>query len=147
MDCFLEYYLSILLGQYADFEGKTSRKEFWMFVLLNAIVVILLALIDVFLLEKMILTWIYSIVSYIPNLAIGVRRLRDAGEGWYNLFWSIVPFGGLYLIYLYCKPSIEPQQSTLIPTPSKLDEPIHPPLRKPSGSNQKDIVKGIMDKW
>lgn len=36
-----------------------------------------------------------GIAVLLPNLAVAVRRLRDAGYGWGNLFWILVPIAGI----------------------------------------------------
>ena len=37
----------------------------------------------------------------LPNLAVAVRRLRDAGHDWPNLFWILVPIAGLIVLVIY----------------------------------------------
>ena len=44
----------------------------------------------------------------IPTLALSVRRLRDAGLHWAWILLSLVPFGGIALIVLWCQPSKYP---------------------------------------
>ena len=103
--------------QYADFSGRASRQEFWMFVLFN----LLFAMVWVFvaglltgllgssfnhesrLLFMYKLMAIYYAVTAVPAMAVGVRRLHDTGRsGWWMLV-SLIPFvGGIWLIVLMC---------------------------------------------
>ena len=103
--------------QYADFSGRASRQEFWMFVLFN----LLFAMAWVFvaglltgllgssfnhesrLLFMYKLMAIYYAVTAVPAMAVGVRRLHDTGRsGWWMLV-SLIPFvGGIWLIVLMC---------------------------------------------
>ena len=78
----MEWYLKVM-KQYADFNGRARRKEYWMFVLFNAIVTIILSVIDTVAGSYGALTGIYSLAVLIPTLAVGVRRLHDTGKsGW-----------------------------------------------------------------
>ncbi|MDR1984213.1 MAG: DUF805 domain-containing protein [Prevotellaceae bacterium] len=97
----MEYYLKAL-RHYADFSGRASRKEYWMFVLFNFIFLVGAAVVSVIL--GMILfgsgsrqaplvryfginfCLLYYIAVAVPFLAITVRRLHDSGKsGWWLL--------------------------------------------------------------
>lgn len=106
--------------RYADFAGRSRRLEFWMFQLLNLIVVtILVALlmsgIPLAELEGMaaeqatglpafaatfwlgfVLTMVWWLFTLVPNLALVVRRLhdRDMSSWWYLGFFvaMLIPF-------------------------------------------------------
>ena len=41
----------------------------------------------------------------VPSLAVTIRRLHDTGRSAWWLLIQFVPFGGLYLLYLYVQPS------------------------------------------
>jgi uncharacterized membrane protein YhaH (DUF805 family) len=80
----MKYYLEVL-KKYADFNGRARRKEYWMFFLLNMIISYSLMFIDVYF-ETLFINSIYSLVVLIPSIAVGVRRMHDAGKsGWYLL--------------------------------------------------------------
>jgi len=84
-----------------DYNGRTTRSDYWWFVLANLIVSVVLILIS----SK--LQAIYSLASIVPGLPLAVRRLRDAGKPWQWLFISLVPIiGGIWLLVLFCQPSI-----------------------------------------
>jgi len=90
-----------------DYVGRSSRPEFWWFVLANFIVSLILALLsgfaDVF--GKLLI--VYAIAQIFPHLSLTIRRLRDAGKPWPWIFISFVPFiGGIWLIVLLVQPSI-----------------------------------------
>jgi len=51
--------------------------------------------------------WIFAIITFIPNLAIQVRRLNDIGKEPAWVLLSFVPFLSLILIFWYAKPSLE----------------------------------------
>jgi uncharacterized membrane protein YhaH (DUF805 family) len=53
-----------------------------------------------------LLAGLWGIAVLLPNLAVTVRRLRDAGYGWGNLFFILVPIAGFFvLITLLAQPT------------------------------------------
>jgi len=94
----MNYYLDAL-KKYVDFEGRATRKEFWMFVLINILIVILLSVIDGILWLKGILTWLYWLALFLPNISITARRLHDINKsGWWQLI-ALVPL--IWPIWLF----------------------------------------------
>jgi uncharacterized membrane protein YhaH (DUF805 family) len=95
----MNWYLGPIKNHYADFAGRARRKEFWMFVLFNTLVsVVLVAILGMIKLD--FLAPIYSLLMLLPGLALTARRLHDVGKsGWFMLI-SLIPIVGLYLIYL-----------------------------------------------
>jgi uncharacterized membrane protein YhaH (DUF805 family) len=92
------------LQQYADFEGRARRTEYWMYTLFWAVFYIAVILVDVLLAVStgiFGLTFIYILGTIVPSLAIGARRLHDTGRsGWFQLL-SLIPFGSIVLIVFY----------------------------------------------
>lgn len=87
---------------YADFSGRATRREFWMFILFYSIINLIISLID-----PTVLYGIFWIVTIIPSFSITVRRLRDAG---FNVWWvllSLIPvLGVIILVFMCIKPSV-----------------------------------------
>lgn len=86
--------------KYSDFTGKSSRSEFWWFQLF------------LFLVSAGASTlWqtlgvIFFLATIVPYLAIGVRRLRDAGFPWGLFFLGLVPIlGTVVVIVLWSQPT------------------------------------------
>ncbi len=87
------------LQQYADFNGRARRTEYWMFTLVNSIIVIVLSIIGIKLLSSL-----YGLAVLIPGLAVAVRRLHDIGKsGWMYLLMLIPLIGWIWLIILFCQ--------------------------------------------
>jgi uncharacterized membrane protein YhaH (DUF805 family) len=83
----MNWYLKVL-KQYADFSGRSRRKEYWMFFLINMIISYSISFIAIFLeiYSLEIFSTIYSFAVLIPSIAVGVRRMHDVGKsGWYLL--------------------------------------------------------------
>ena len=114
--CFFETYLvDCFLKPYADFSGYTSRKEFWLSYVamlvasigLTGFVLLLMAVAGVS--GGLIATVLCSIVGLgllVPGIAIGVRRLRDAGlSPWFMLVVLVPGLGALALLVMFCLPT------------------------------------------
>lgn len=100
-----EWYVKVL-KQYTDFSGRARRREYWMFVLANFIVALVLGLIDTLIGWGQILSGLYSLAVLIPSLAVCVRRLHDIGKsGWWLLICLIPLIGGIWLLVLFSKDS------------------------------------------
>lgn len=92
----MDYYFDVW-RKYAQFKGRTSRKQFWMFVLINIIIGILLGIIAGILKIKPEdagqtdpLTGLYDLAILIPSLAVGFRRMQDTGRSGWWIFLPIV---------------------------------------------------------
>ncbi len=109
------------LKRYADFNGRSRRKEYWMFFLFQMIVVFGIVIIGGILgafspdaSGEMSfggslmagLFGIYALAMFIPTIAVQVRRLHDTERsGWWVLL-GIVPIvnyiGFIVLLVFYC---------------------------------------------
>jgi uncharacterized membrane protein YhaH (DUF805 family) len=99
----MDWYFSVLKN-YAVFEGRARRKEYWYFLLCNSIITALLLCIDVLFsgvtqdIGTGLLTGFYNILMFIPALAVAVRRLHDTNRsGWWLLLLAIPVIGGLVI--------------------------------------------------
>lgn len=97
------------LKKYADFTGRSRRKEYWSFFLLCLVGAVVLSLVDGILgMGGMIggvygpLTTLFLLALLVPSIAVGIRRLHDTDRsGWWILI-ALVPFvGGLILLVFY----------------------------------------------
>ncbi|MEN8119313.1 MAG: DUF805 domain-containing protein [Bacteroidota bacterium] len=102
----MEWYLKVL-KQFADFNGRARRKEFWMFVLINFGISIVLGIIDSAVFGSQVLGGIYSLGILVPAIAVGVRRLHDIGKsGWMYLVILIPLVGIIWLIVLWAQDGV-----------------------------------------
>lgn len=96
----MSWYLKVL-GQYAQFDGRARRKEYWFYALFNFIVSLLLTLIGR-LIHLNWLDYLYGLLVFIPTLAVTVRRLHDTGRrGWWILLELIPIIGPSFSSFLY----------------------------------------------
>ena len=91
---------------FADFNGRTNLKGYWMAFLFNAIIGgVLSALAQNISIFLMIMN-LYTLAALVPGLALSVRRLKDGGKHWANIFWGFLPVvGTIILIVILCAPS------------------------------------------
>ncbi|WP_281634232.1 DUF805 domain-containing protein [Flavobacterium luteolum] len=84
----IEMYKKVVFENYANFNGRARRKEYWLFVLVNAIIGYGLLFGLGIISEKLaLLSSLYNLAVLIPSIAVGVRRMHDVGKsGWYIIF-------------------------------------------------------------
>ena len=103
----MDWYIKVL-KQYADFNGRARRTEYWVFLVFIIVFSGTAMLIDK-VLEIVIveigygpLFLIYALAMLIPGLAVGVRRLHDVGKsGWMLLIGLIPVIGTIWLLVLF----------------------------------------------
>jgi len=101
----LEYYTAVLKN-YAGFAGRARRAEYWMFALINAIISIVLAVVDMTVGLGGALQGLYGLAVLIPSLAVGVRRLHDTNRsGWWLLIVLIPVLGWIALLVFFVQDS------------------------------------------
>lgn len=87
---------------YLNFNGRSTRREYWMFTLFFYIIFILLCALSLIHDDLIILAFIYLAISIIPNLSISVRRLHDVNKsGWFLLLHAL-PLGGIVILIFAC---------------------------------------------
>ena len=83
----MEQYLKVMSGEhYANFKGRSRRKEFWMFNLFYSLIYIICIIIDTQILGFGVedlsvapVSLICTLVHLIPGIAVTVRRYHDVG--------------------------------------------------------------------
>ncbi len=100
----MNWYVQVL-KKYADFSGRARRKEYWMFVLFNVLISVVLTIIDFMLgtysasIGIGLLGGIYACAVLIPAIAVTVRRLHDTDRsGWWFLIVLIPVIGPIVLL-------------------------------------------------
>ncbi len=99
--------------KYVTFSGRAQRSEFWYFVLFNLLASIVLGIVDGALFgwasdDPEVLNGIFSLIMFLPSLAVAVRRLHDTDRsGWWVLLWLIPIIGWIILIVWYATKGTE----------------------------------------
>ncbi|MGE4565703.1 MAG: DUF805 domain-containing protein [Victivallaceae bacterium] len=85
---------------YFDFDGRASRKAYWMFFLFNMIFALVAYVLDLVLGTSLFYP-LYSLAVLIPSLAIMVRRFHDIDRSAWNLLWLFLPLiGGIVILVM-----------------------------------------------
>ena len=112
------------LKRYAQFSGRSRRKEYWMFVLLIFIIYVIAMILDSLLgfgtttryadvsetgaaagfnSSGGIITLLAMLALFLPSLAVAIRRLHDTDRsGWWILIGLIPLIGAIVLLVFYC---------------------------------------------
>jgi len=108
----MKWYFQVL-NKYAEFSGRASRTEYWMFVLFNSIFLIAAIIIDNIAGTTIegqpygLFYFLYALAVLTPGLAVLVRRLHDVGKsGWMILIALIPVIGAIWLLVLLVTDSI-----------------------------------------
>lgn len=95
----MEYFIDAL-RRYADFTGRATRQQYWMFYLFYMIIYIALLFVDAAI-GTVFISAIFSLVLLIPSLSIAARRLHDTSRsGWWQLI-LIIPFIGAIVLIIF----------------------------------------------
>lgn len=107
-----------LKQNYCNFNGRSSRSEYWWYVLFNACVSIAVAILfcwsnDVY----NIVNCLVGLALLLPSLGVAVRRLHDINKsGWWLLIVLVPIVGAILLIVWFCKDSdMTPNQYGPVP--------------------------------
>lgn len=106
-------YMFMPLRRYADFSGRSRRKEYWMFGLglfiLNIVLTMFLSLFvssdpmdfSLFSGVGLILFLLVGLALFIPSLAVTVRRFHDQDKsGWFVLI-GLIPYVGWLVVLVF----------------------------------------------
>jgi uncharacterized membrane protein YhaH (DUF805 family) len=94
-----QYFKECYTKNYANFEGRARRKEYWGFILFFMVIYFGLAVVMGVIETPAlgILIGIFYLVSIIPIIAVACRRMHDTGKsGWFQ----IIPIYGFVLTLL-----------------------------------------------
>jgi uncharacterized membrane protein YhaH (DUF805 family) len=123
--------IQTVFRKYAEFGGRATRPEFWWFTLFSFLVSAALsallptpypmvgpqfmgpqdmaqfAVVTTGAGAAINLAGFWSVAVLLPSLAVTVRRLRDAGRRWTELFWILLPIAGVIVLIVHlCDPSV-----------------------------------------
>lgn len=90
------------LRNYANFDGRARRKEYWYFCLFYLLLMIVAAAADQVFLgswRAQSIQMLTSLIFFIPSLAVLVRRLHDTGRSGKHVLWYYL-LAMLYFIVL-----------------------------------------------
>ncbi|MDR2731384.1 MAG: DUF805 domain-containing protein [Treponema sp.] len=99
----LENFLAVLL-KFKITAGRAGRKEFWMFALacfITGVVFSILRIIPVLGIIAWIASTAFGIVTFIPSITVGVRRLHDTDKSGWLMLLLLIPIVGWIIILVF----------------------------------------------
>ena len=109
----MEWYLKAF-KQYATFDGRAQRAEYWYFMLFYFLGYIIVSVVDsiigTFSAEAGmgLLGAIFMLVHFLPSIGVSIRRLHDIGKsGWWYLLILIPLLGPIVLLVFFVLDSRE----------------------------------------
>ena len=114
-------YLAVL-RKYAVFTGRARRREYWIFLFVNVIIVFLLALLTLPMnptdeYSVSALSLLYGLAIFIPELAVSVRRLHDTGRSGWWLAIGLLPLLGAVILFVFAVQDSQPGANRFGPNP------------------------------
>lgn len=114
----MDYFLCAL-RKYAQFDGRSSRSEFWYFVLFYFLLSLAVGLVDHMMQSGGILGFILTLAFLIPSISVTVRRLHDSDHsGWWYLI-LFVPVIGFFAILYFALLRSDPASNRFGPPPAR----------------------------
>ncbi|WP_299308322.1 DUF805 domain-containing protein [uncultured Croceicoccus sp.] len=110
------YYMLLPYRRYFEFDGRSRRREYWMFMLFQLIVNV--ALLAVMLIGAAtfeagmgatpgpfawlaIIGWfVFAAISFVPSIAVQVRRFHDQEKTGLLVLLNLIPFGSLVVLVM-----------------------------------------------
>ncbi len=100
----IENFKNVVFNNYANFEGRARRREYWLFYLANAIIYLISFLFCLGLDYSILIDAVWGIlglVLLIPGLALSVRRLHDTNRSGWWLLISLIPIIGTIIFFVF----------------------------------------------
>lgn len=129
MSLFDEYFVNIIKYRYADFEGRSRRREHWYFFLFYMLIffgIYVMMFISILLesravaLSFLIMAILFTLAVTVPALALATRRLHDIGKSAWHLLFGLIPgIGAIILLVYYCTDG-EPGENIYGPNPKEV---------------------------
>jgi len=117
-------------SKYADFSGRSTRNEYWWFVLANFLAMMVISILggliggllsfvlgDLGSLLGIGLLMIYTVATIIPSLSVLVRRLHDVGKSGWFYFIALIPLVGSIILLVFLAKESEAKTNKWGPVP------------------------------
>jgi len=88
-----------VIKQYAVFDGRATRPEYWWFFLINTVISVVLR----FAIPSVgaLISELYGLAVVLPSIGVAIRRLHDTNRtGWWILVVLVPVVGWIWLIVL-----------------------------------------------
>lgn len=113
---FVEAIKMALQQNYCNFTGRSSRSEYWWFMLFSFIVSAVINMI--FGRHGMWIGYIVGLAFLLPTLGLSWRRMHDIGKSGAWWFINFIPLVGTILWIVWCCKESEPHPNQYGPEPN-----------------------------
>ena len=102
----MNYYLDAW-KKFSEFDGRSRRKEFWIFALINVAINYLINFLIPYLgLVGWIIMGAFGLAILLPTIAVAIRRMHDIGKsGWWVCINFVPLIGSIWYLILTAKDS------------------------------------------
>lgn len=101
-------------SQYAGFNGRARRSEYWFWYLFSAIVGSVVSIIAK---NTSDLVSLVPLVILVPSLAVEFRRLHDTGRSGAFVLLNFIPLIGQIILIIFCVQDSQPGENKYGPNP------------------------------
>jgi uncharacterized membrane protein YhaH (DUF805 family) len=113
------------LKKYAAFSGRARRKEYWFYQLFNTLFAAALIVVDAMTGTMRgkpglgLLSGLYILATFLPSLAVLVRRLHDTNRSGWWIFIGVIPLVGPIIILVFTFQDSQPGTNQYGPNPKE----------------------------
>ncbi len=119
----LQEAISSVFSKYADFNGRARRSEYWLFCLFNLMIYAGISILLPFAFRLGFLMIglysLYSLVVFIPGLAVACRRLHDINRPGSYLLFVFIPLVGAIFLLIWLLQDSDPGSNRYGPSPKE----------------------------
>jgi len=118
----MNWYLKVL-KDYAVFNGRARRKEYWFFFLFNVLASMALAMVDsaTGTFDEArgmgLLGGLYALGVLLPSIGVSIRRLHDTDRSGWWLLLGLVPVIGAIVLLVFLVLDSQPGDNRFGPNP------------------------------
>lgn len=116
---------------YANFNGRARRAEYWNFCLFNILVSLGLGALGQLAGDGFFgslisgVSYLYSLAVFIPGLAVAWRRLHDIGKSGAYWFFIFIPLVGAILLIIWLATAGDVGDNAYGPDPKAQQDPVY----------------------
>jgi uncharacterized membrane protein YhaH (DUF805 family) len=103
--------ISTCFKNYATFTGRSSRSEYWWFVLFEVLVSLATGMLGD------VVNGLAMLALLLPALAVGARRLHDIGKSAWFLLLGLIPLIGWIILIVWACQKSDPASNVYGPPP------------------------------
>lgn len=115
---------SVLKNNYANFNGRARRSEFWYFYLFDLIISAIFSVLSAILgkvpvvgLLITILSGVVALALLVPGLAVSFRRMHDIGKSALWILVLLIPLVGWIILLVLLAKDSQPGENAYGPNP------------------------------